>query len=290
MLEGVMLLWFLLTGLSVLYVAIDIRSTPESPVLKWGFVLLTAYTGPLGAFLYVLGCREPLPGLHERYVAVRWRQVLGSTMHCVAGDGVGILAGAVIASMMQLTGVLDIALEYVLGFGFGWTIFQALFMRGDAGGSYTAALRNSFFPELLSMNVLMAAMVPTMVLAMKHVPGAHDPAGPAFWFVMSMALLVGFVAAYPMNWWLVSRHLKHGMMTVRMAEPDNTQARDAGHAKYGASHASEHAPVESNGEPHGMAHGGAENVSHTMLTGMTVLSIVLFALGIGVAVLFGGFS
>ena len=90
MLDGVMLLWFLLTGLSVLYVAIDVQSTPESPVLKWGFVLLTAYTGPLGAFLYVLGCREPLPGLHERYVAVRWRQVLGSTMHCVAGDGVEI--------------------------------------------------------------------------------------------------------------------------------------------------------------------------------------------------------
>ena len=46
--------------------AVDIRSTPESPVLKWGFVLLTAYTGVVGAFLYVLGCREPLPGTHEQ--------------------------------------------------------------------------------------------------------------------------------------------------------------------------------------------------------------------------------
>ena len=69
MLEGVMLLWFLLAALALLFVAIDIRSTPESPVLKWGFVLLTAYTGVFGAFLYVLGCREPLPGLHERYTA-----------------------------------------------------------------------------------------------------------------------------------------------------------------------------------------------------------------------------
>src|SRR5258705_7012602 len=99
MLDGVMLLWFLLTAASLLFVAVDIRSTPESPVLKWGFVLLTAYTGVVGAFLYVLGCREPLPGLHERYVAARWRQTLGSTMHCVAGDGVGILAGAVLASV-----------------------------------------------------------------------------------------------------------------------------------------------------------------------------------------------
>jgi hypothetical protein len=90
-LSGVILLWFILTAFSAAFVAIDIRSTPESPVLKWAFVLITAYTGPLGAFLYVLGCREPLPGLHERYVSERWRQVLGSTMHCVAGDGIGIL-------------------------------------------------------------------------------------------------------------------------------------------------------------------------------------------------------
>ena len=94
MLDGVMLLWFVLAAIALLFVAIDIRTTPESPVLKWGFVLVTAYTGVVGAFLYVLGCREPLPGLHEQYVAARWRQTLGSTMHCVAGDGVGILAGA----------------------------------------------------------------------------------------------------------------------------------------------------------------------------------------------------
>jgi hypothetical protein len=42
---------------------IDIwRTTPESQVLKWAFVILTAFTGPVGAFFYVLGCREPLRG------------------------------------------------------------------------------------------------------------------------------------------------------------------------------------------------------------------------------------
>ena len=108
MLDGVMLLWFLLTAASLLFVAVDIRTTPESPVLKWGFVLLTAYTGVVGAFLYVLGCREPLPGLHERYVAARWRQALGSTMHCVAGDGVGILAGAVLSSVFGIAGLAEV--------------------------------------------------------------------------------------------------------------------------------------------------------------------------------------
>ena len=116
MLAGVMLLWFLLTAISVIFVAWDIRFTPESPVLKAGFVLLTCYTGPFGAFLYVLGCREPLPGLHEQYISVRWRQVLGSTMHCVAGDGVGILAGAVIGAWIHMPRPAELVLEYVRAF------------------------------------------------------------------------------------------------------------------------------------------------------------------------------
>ena len=184
-------------------------------MLKWGFVLLTAYTGVVGAFLYVLGCREPLTGLHERYVAEQWRQALGSTMHCVAGDGVGILAGAVLASAFGISGLAEIALEYFLGFVFGWTIFQALFMRDMAGGSYRRALASTFMSELLSMNLLMAGMVPTVMALKARIPTASDPTTPSFWFVMSMGLLVGFIVAYPMNWWLVAYHLKHGMMTVR---------------------------------------------------------------------------
>ena len=140
MIDGIVLFWFILTALGLVFVAFDIRSTPESPVLKWGFVLVTGYIGVFGAFLYVLGCREPFPGTHERYVSDRWRQVLGSTMHCVAGDGVGILVGAAISSTLALPAAAEVVLEYLLGFAFGWTVFQALFMRDMAGGSYARSL------------------------------------------------------------------------------------------------------------------------------------------------------
>jgi hypothetical protein len=271
MLNGIMVLWFILTAMSVVFVAVDVRSTPESSVLKWGFVLLTAYTGPIGAFLYVLGCREPLPGLHERYVATRWRQVLGSTMHCVAGDGVGILAGAVIASYLTLSRPAEIALEYGLGFGFGWTIFQALFMRDQAGGSYRRALANTFLPEFLSMNVLMAGMLPIASLGQITVGGMPSPLTPAFWFVMSMALLAGFVAALPINWWLVARGLKHGMMTVRRpAAPHSThEPSDATHQAMRA--------VSDKG------HAGHAKVSRIEIIWMTIASVAVFALGVGAA-------
>src|SRR5262245_54091786 len=67
------------------------------------------------------------------------------------------------------------------------------------------------------MNLLMAGMVPTVMALRMQIASGTDPLTPAFWFVMSIALLVGFVAAYPMNWWLVANRLKHGMMTVRPA-------------------------------------------------------------------------
>lgn len=288
--DGVMFLWFLLVGLSVAFVAIDIRSTPESAVMKWGFVLLTLYSGPFGAFLYVLGCREPLPGLHERYVAARWRQVLGSTMHCVAGDGVGILAGAVIGAAIALPMLADLALEYILGFGFGWAIFQALFMREMSGGSYGKSLRSTFMSELLSMNCLMGGMIVVSTLAWRNSAEAHDPAEPLFWFRMSLALMTGFVVAYPMNWWLVSNHLKHGMMTVRpanagdamagmdMSAGASTEMDMSGKADAGANHAST------------PSHSGSEHQLKPPLAVVTILSVSVLAAGLIISWMFGGLS
>jgi hypothetical protein len=234
MFDGVMLLWWILTIPSFLFVVIDVwRTTPESPVLKWAFVILTAFTGPLGAFFYVLGCREPLRGNHEQYVAARWRQVLGSTMHCVAGDGIGIVVGAAIGGVLTLPFWPDFLLEYVLGFGFGWAFFQAFAMRDAAGGSYTKSLKMTFLPELLSMNLLMTGMIITSQFAMRSTIGGDDPMRPQFWFIMSMALIVGFVCAYPINWWLVANHMKHGMMTIR---PKPAAAATEGHSMDAMSH------------------------------------------------------
>lgn len=225
MLQGVMAVWWVLTVASVVFVAVDVwRVTPEAGTLKWAFIILTIFTGPFGAFFYVLGCREPLRGTHEDYVATRWRQVLGSTMHCAAGDGLGIVVGAALGSVLATTFWTDFALEYVLGFGFGWLFFQAFAMRSMAGGSYSASLRMTFLPEFLSMNVLMAGMQLVMAGSMSLSTETHHPSQPGFWFMMSMALLVGFIAAYPMNWWLVANHLKHGMLTVRPARVERTAA------------------------------------------------------------------
>ena len=61
----------------------------------------------------------------------------------------------------------------------------------------------------------MTGMIPPMMILRAVLAPTAGPNAPAFWFVMSMALLVGFISAYPMNWWLVANGLKHGMLNIR---------------------------------------------------------------------------
>ncbi|NOX74546.1 MAG: DUF4396 domain-containing protein [Alphaproteobacteria bacterium] len=275
MIDGIMLVWFILTALSLAFVVIDIPKTPESTVLKWAFGILVAFTGPLGAVFYVLGCREPLKGTHQQYVSATWRQVLGSTMHCAAGDGLGIIAGAAVAGVLQLSPWKDFGLEYALGFGFGWAYFQAFAMKDMVGGSYIRSLKETFIPELLSMNLLMTGMLPTMRFMMERIEGANDPFNPTFWFTVSMAMIVGFVLAYPVNWWLVVNNMKHGMLTVIA----NDQA--AGHG--GGAHDAK-VPEGAHGGDQDGDHGGAKDHNTGQRpSGATILgmSILTFAFLLG---------
>jgi hypothetical protein len=213
----VLLVWFALTAASVAYVAWDAwRNNPELTVMKWGWLLVTAYTGPVGLTLYVLSCKEPFPGAHERFITPLWKQGLGSTIHCLAGDATGIIVAATVTGLLGLPMGIDFIVEYVAGFGFGLFIFQALFMKDMMGGSYIKAVRQTILPEWLSMNAVMAGMFPAMaIFMMGRDMRAMEPTYLAFWGAMSGAVLVGLATAYPINVWLVKKGLKHGMGTER---------------------------------------------------------------------------
>jgi FtsP/CotA-like multicopper oxidase with cupredoxin domain len=224
--------WFALAVLSTAYVAWDnfVRKNPEETVMKWGWVLITLYMGPVALTLYVLSDKEPAPGTHEEFVKPLWKQGVGSTVHCIAGDATGIIVAAAITGVLGLPMWIDFIVEYSAGFAFGLFIFQSLFMKDMLGGSYPRALRASFIPEWLSMNMMAAGMFPTMAfLMMGRDMRAMEPTEPLFWAVMSVGVIVGFTTAYPVNVWLVARNLKHGLMTAR---PEHK-----GHSSSGRGHA-----------------------------------------------------
>jgi uncharacterized protein DUF4396 len=215
--DMIMLVWLALTAVSVICVAYDtFRDSPEMTIMKWGWVLVTLYMGPVALALYILSCKEPAPHTHAEFIKPLWKQSIGSTIHCVAGDATGIIVAAVITAALGLPMWVDLIVEYAAGFAFGLFIFQALFMKDMLGGSYRRAFRHSLLPEWLSMNMMMAGMFPTMVvLMMGRDMRAMEPTQLVFWGTMSLAVIAGFVTAYPVNVWMVRVGLKHGMGTVR---------------------------------------------------------------------------
>lgn len=101
--------------------------------------------------------------------------------------------------------------EYVVGFIFGWFLFQAPAMH-HMGMSWPTAIWKGGRAEFFSMATVMVGMGLVMRLVTPDIVG-HPPMPDtaAFWGIGALGLLVGFIFTYPMNWWLVKIGWKHGM-------------------------------------------------------------------------------
>src|SRR5262249_36275174 len=85
-----------------------------------------------------------------------------------------------------------------------------------------------------------------------------------------------FIFAYPMNWWLVAYHLKHGMMTVRPAA-----AAAGAHAGMDAA---AHADMEA-AAPHASMSMGSGDPPWPSIPVMTLLSFLALVVGVAIAFL-----
>lgn len=294
-------IWLLLAALSAAYVGWDqFTGNPEPAVMKWGFVLVTLYMGPIGLLLYVMADKEPVPVEHEEFVRPLWKQGVGSTIHCVAGDATGIIVAAAVTALLGLPMWIDLIVEYLAGFSFGLFVFQSLFMKKTMGGTYWQNVKRSFMPEFISMNAMMAGMAPVMVLLMMgRDMRAMDPTELLFWAVMSVGVSVGFAVCYPVNVWMVSRQMKHGLMTQRQPaeEHGKAMAHQSGQTSAGASSD----PGLSKDRPAAIAHdmgamnmgkdasttGGAKSGDHQMKPNVTRPQLAAVTLMTGLMLLAG---
>jgi hypothetical protein len=164
----------------------------------------------------------------------------------------------------------DTIVEYVFGFAFGLLIFQALFMRDMLGGSYGRAVSSTVVAEWLSMNCVMAGMIPVMVILRTDFAGTTHIGSVRFWIVLSLAVFVGLAVAYPVNVWLVAKHLKHGMGTVRALG-------EGGAPLSGAMGMDMAAPSQT-------------TVTRAQIAAVAVLTVTALGAGILLAAAFGDFS
>jgi len=188
--------------------------------LKPGWIVIITFFSILGFLLYIKSCRPPnienysgeeAKKIHHKFVDVNWKKVVGSVIHCVGGDGLGIMTAMVISRIIGFTFWTEFWFEYAVGFAFGWFIFQYIAMR-NMGNSPLLSLLKGGRAEFFSMITVMLGMGLVMKFVTPNVVGyPPKPDSAAFWGFGSLGLIFGAVVTFPMNWLLVKIRWKHGM-------------------------------------------------------------------------------
>lgn len=150
----------------------------------------------------------------NRYSAF-WQGVVADTLHCGAGCSLADLIGPWIFLAFPFTIFNNLTygewtLEYILALITGVTFQYAAIapMMMEKGFKvWMRALKIDF----LSLSAWQVGMYGWMALVIFVWFGRLSPMTPEFWFMMQIAMLCGFITAYPVNWWLVKAGIKMGM-------------------------------------------------------------------------------
>ena len=136
------------------------------------------------------------------------RTAFSATLHCLTGCAIGEVLGMVIGSALGWGNFATIVLAIVLAFFFGYALTMLPLLRsGIAPG---AALPLAFASDTLSITVM--EIVDNLIIV--AIPGAMEAGlgSLLFWGSLAFALAIAFVAAFPLNRYLIARGKGHAVV------------------------------------------------------------------------------
>ena len=192
------------------------------PVMEWVWPITALYAGPLATLAYRRWGRAAT----ERRIRANggkaeekpfWAQVAVGVGHCGAGCTLGdilsetavFIAGAALLGRAYGAEVMG---DYALALGLG-IVFQFFAIAPMRGLGVREGMKEAAKADVLSLTAFEIGLFGWMAL-MAFVffpdPGLH-PDRASYWFMMQIGMCLGFVTAYPMNWWLLRRGIKEAM-------------------------------------------------------------------------------
>ncbi len=145
-----------------------------------------------------------------------WQAAALAATHCGSGCTLGDIVAEWIIFLTPLTlfgrqifagWVLDFLLAYLFGIA-----FQYFTIRPMGGRGVKEALLAAVKADTLSLTCWQVGMYGWMAIVTFGLFGRElSKADPVFWFMMQIAMLSGFLTAYPVNWWLLRRGIKERM-------------------------------------------------------------------------------
>jgi hypothetical protein len=136
------------------------------------------------------------------------RSAVQATLHCLTGCAIGEVLGMVIASALGWANFATVVLSTVLAFFFGYALTVRSVLR--AGVGTRRALSLAFASDTVSIATMEIVDNGFILL----VPGAIAAGlGDAlFWWSLAVSLAIAFVAAVPVNRWLIARGRGHAVV------------------------------------------------------------------------------
>lgn len=192
--------------------------------LVWPITMLWA--GPLGLLAYYTTGRAPRQPISSeattetnRSKTARpfWQSVAIAATHCGSGCSLADLIVewtvlgfpvAVFGSRLAGTWLADFVIAFLVGIAFQYFTIAPMKHLG-----LTAGIGAALKADTLSLAAWQLGMYGWMAIALLLLfsQSALPKTGPVFWLMMQIAMLFGFLTAYPVNWWLLRKGVKEVM-------------------------------------------------------------------------------
>ena len=136
------------------------------------------------------------------------RVAFSATTHCLTGCAIGEVLGVVIGTALGWGNLATIVLAIILAFFFGYSLTMVPLLR--SGLALATVLPLAFASDTLSITIM--EIVDNLIIVV--IPGAMDAGLTSllFWGSLAFSLAVAFVAAFPVNRWLIARGKGHAVV------------------------------------------------------------------------------
>ena len=147
--------------------------------------------------------------MHQHHAETSLNRLAASaTTHCLTGCAIGEVLGVAIGTALGWRNLPTIVLAIVLAFFFGYALTSWPLLR--SGMALAAVVPIALASDTLSITVM--EIVDNAILLV--IPGAMEAGlgDVLFWASLAFALGVAWVAAFPVNRWLIARGRGHAVV------------------------------------------------------------------------------
>lgn len=225
-------LFFIASGILLsIFVYFDTRKYKQSmPIMNIVWTLTMLWASWIGIIAYLsfgreknmhhmdmdgmnshnMGDMSDTSGMQMHSSPVSRQGIALSTLHCGAGCALADIIGESVSSILGLALIATWVLDYIFALLIG-VYFQYMAIQQMGRMQPIQAISKAIKVDFLSLSAWQVGMYGFMAMYLFLFAGNPDRLSFEFWFAMQLAMLAGFIIAYPMNKWLIHMGIKHAM-------------------------------------------------------------------------------